>query len=471
MASPILNIIPPEIQLRIFSFLPAHNLAQLARISKHFNDIVTPLFWTDVELHVLGYHGSQRELSVPPPVRHPISRSYLPRVQYRSIELRAERFFNMLQTLQKERPDRLEVVTKRIKHLCANVNPGWIPRTKEYKPIYDDAISVWELLPYMTNLESLELHGSTYNHPTKPDPVQELTGPTPKLRFVKLKGYMPASIPTWALRAADTLERLELLMLDRPISTNMNDRGRFLPLPHEKISHQEDGDEEDSEEDSDDNASDWGSLSGEAVIPRPLGGYLTFYGDNELKLPKLKHLYLCQPSESDYEPSFDQYSWSTRAEEACYSDWKKILIASMPTLSTLVLEQRPAADYIENDGIPEDEWMEHRTIPEASKKLLKMVRKVIEADKSQGSLQRVYLYGIFVGILDDGMPDPAEPSGKFMEFLQGCGVECEARRGQWCFFNKDDGGAMWDSFFGNEKDEDMEDGDETMKWDDVMAMV
>ena len=281
---------------------------------------------------------------------------------------------------------------------------------------------------------------------------------------------MPPSIPTWALRAADTLERLELLMLDRPISTNMNDRGRFLPLPDERISHQEDGEEEDNEDD-DDNASDWGSLSGEAVIPRPLGGYLTSYGDNELKLPKLKHLYLCQPSESDYEPSFDQYSWSTRAEKACYSDWKKILIAAMPTLSTLVLEQRPAADYIENDGIGEDEWMEQRTIPEASKKLLKMVRKVMEADKSQGSLQRVYLYGIFVGILDDGMPDPAEPSGKFMEFLQGRSVECEARLGQWCFFDKSDGRAMWDSFHGDEEDEDMEDGDETMKWDGVMARV
>lgn len=461
-----LDAIPPEIQLKIFSFLPAHNLTQLARTSKHYNGIVTPLFWTDVELHVLGYHGSKRELSVPPPVRHPLGRPYLPRVPYRSVDLRAERFFNMLQTLQKERPDRLEIVTKRIQHLCANVDPGWEPITTTRKRIYTDAVSVWELLPYMTNLQSLELHGDIYMNRTKPDPVQELTGPTPKLRFVKLKGYMPASIPAWALRAGDTLERIELLMLDRPISTNMNDRGWFLPLPHEKASHQEDGEEEDG-----DNASDWGSLSGEAVIPRPQGGYLTSYGDNELKLPKLKHLYLCQPSESDYEPSYDQYSWSTRAEKACYSDWKKILIASMPTLSTLVLEQRPAADYTEGNKFSDQEWMEQRTIPEASKKLLEMVRKVMETDKSQGSLHRVYLYGIFVGILDDGMPDPAEPSGKFMEFLQGCGVECEARLGQWCYFNNIPGETTWDGFYGDEKGEDMEDGDESMKWDDVMARV
>ncbi|RFN45567.1 hypothetical protein FIE12Z_10172 [Fusarium flagelliforme] len=466
MSSSILDIIPPEIQLRIFSFLPAHNLAQLARTSKHFNDIATPLFWTDVELHILGYHGSQREFSVPPPVRHPLSRPYLPRVQYRSIELRAERFFNMLQILQKERPDRLEVVTKRIKHLCANVDPGWEPKSTPSKAIYTDAISVWETLPYMTNLQSLELHGDTYNHRTKPDPVQELTGPTPKLRFVKLKGYMPASIPAWALRASDTLERLELLMLDRPISTNMNDRGHFLPLAHEKVSrHRDNEDDED-----DDNASDWGSLSGEAVIPRPLGGYLTSYGDDELRLPKLKHLYLCQPSESDYERSYDQYSWSTRAEKACYSDWRKILIASKPTLSTLVLEQRPAANYAEKVSM--EEWMEHRTCPEASKNLLKMVRKFMEADKSQVTLQRVYLYGIFVGILEDGMHDPAEPSGKFMDFLQGCGVECEARVGQWCYFERSHGPATWDSFHGDVRyDGIQEDGDESMKWDDVLARV
>src|SRR6478736_9700618 len=149
MSSSILHTLPPEIQLRIFSFLPAHNLTQLARTSKHINDIVTPLFWTDVELHVLGYHGSQRELSVPPPVRHPLSRPYLPREQYRRVELRAERFFNTLQTLQKERPDRLEVVTKRIKHLCANVSPGWQPRSTPSQAIYTDVISVWETLPYM----------------------------------------------------------------------------------------------------------------------------------------------------------------------------------------------------------------------------------------------------------------------------------------------------------------------------------
>ncbi|RBR24238.1 uncharacterized protein FIESC28_02971 [Fusarium coffeatum] len=465
MTSPILDIIPPEIQLRVFSFLPAHNLAQLARTSKHFNEIATPLFWTDVELHILGYHGAQRELSVPPPVRHPLSRPYLPREPYRSADLRAERFFNILQTLQKERPDRLEVVTKRIKHLCANVDPGWEPRGTARKRIYTDPISVWETLPYMTNLQSLELHGDTYNHRTKPDPVQELTGPTPKLRFIKLGGYMPASIPAWALRAADTLERIELLMLDRPISTNGNNTGRYLPLAHEKITRQRDG-----EDDDDGNASDWGSLSGEAVIPRPLGGYLTTCGNNELRLPKLKHLYLCQPSESDYERSYDQYSWSTRAEKACYSDWRKILIASRPALSTLVLEQRPAADSAEK--VSEDEWMENRVCPQASKNLLKMVRKVIEADKSQVFLQRVYLYGIFVGILEDGMHDPAEPSGKFLDFLKGNGIECEARLGQWCRFDWIHGPTSWNSFYGDERYDGIQEvGDESMKWDDVMARV
>jgi hypothetical protein len=383
----------------------------------------------------------------------------------------------------------LEHVAKRVKHLCAIFDPQWIPRTREYKVIYPDAIRVWELLPYMTELESLELHGRhfySYDSPDKEDPVHELAGPTPRLRFAKLSGYIPRVVPAWILKAGDTLERLELAMLDRPISTSNDTMTSFIPLPHERHKIQKDhennevGSDEDEDEDEDDSdqeeesdheddESDWGSLRGEAVIPRPLGGCLSSYQDNELKLPKLKYLYLCQPSESDYEDSLIyEYTWSKRAEKACYSDWRKILQASIATISTLVLEQRPAADYNENKMLSEEEWMEHKVTPAASRNLLKMVQKVLEADKSQGSLRCVYLYGIFVGVLDDGMPDPAEPSGQFMEFLQGCGVEGEARVGQWCFFDQSDGWAVWDYVNG---EDEMADGDELMKWDDVLCTV
>ncbi|RGP60924.1 hypothetical protein FSPOR_10347 [Fusarium sporotrichioides] len=466
---PNLENLPTEIQLSIFSQLPRHNLAQLARTSKHLSDTIIPLIWSDIEFHSVGFHKSSPELNVPPPVRSPDSRKCHPGKGYNSGEMKAEAFFTTLQTLHVENPDRMEHVAKRIKHLCTVVHPQWLPRTRGHTIIYPypDAIRVWGLLPYMTNLESLEIHGSSlYRGDEAGDPLQQLHGPTPRLRFAKLSGYIPRPVAAWVLKA-DTLERLELAMLDRPIS--MYDCPRFAPLPHEKLKKEDD--DENSEADSDDE-SDWGSLRGEAVIPRPLGGFLSSYQDKGPKLPKLTHLYLSQPAESDYETSFHQYTWSTRAEWACHRDWRQILQASLPTLKILVLEQRPAADYLENDGIPEMEWMENRTTPAASRNLLNMVQKVLEADRSQGPLQCVYLYGIFIGELDeeDGLPDPAGPSGRFMQFLRGCGVECEARVGQWCFFDNDDGGAVWDAYYSEDEDDD-EDCDRYLKWDDVLCIV
>ncbi|OBS25790.1 hypothetical protein FPOA_06326 [Fusarium poae] len=470
-----LQSLPAEIQLEIVSQLPHHNLAQLARTSKFLNEIVIPLIWTYIEFHLVGYHESSCELKVPPPVRSPSSRKCHPDEAYNEGERKAEAFFNILQTLHAENPQRLKCITKRIKHLCTPMDPGWEPRTPNYQSIYLSAIRVWHLLPYMTNLESLEIHGKAFcglDRADAEDPVKDIRGPTPRLRFAKLSGYLPRAMPEWVLKAGDTLERLELAMLDRPISSSNTSNPSYTPLAHEKLTKEKDDDDdgEDSEADSDDE-SDWGSLRGEAVIPRPLGGYLASFQDQEkeLKLPKLTYLYLCQPAQSDYEDSFDEYTWSKRAEKACYGDWRQILLASLPTLQTLVLEQRPAADYIENDGLSEMEWMEKRTTPAASRNLLKMVGKVIE--NSQSPLQQVYLYGIFVGLLeeDEGMPDPAEPSGRFMQFLQGCGIECEARVGQWCFFNDDDGEAMWDA--GCDSQDEMEAGDESMRWDDVLCIV
>ncbi|KAL6915675.1 hypothetical protein FSST1_007170 [Fusarium sambucinum] len=473
---PGLESLPAEIQLGIFSQLPHHSLTQLARTSKHLSNIVIPLIWTDLEFHSTSFHKTSSELNVPPPFRSPASRKCFPAMRYNTGSREAEAFFNTMQTLHVENPARLEHVAKRIKHICTGVDPQWLPRTRDYETIYPNAIRVWGLLPYMTNLESLEIHGSSlYGGGRTGDPLEQLEGPTPRLRFAKLSGYVPRAVAEWVLKTGDTLERLELGMLDRPISSSHDSNPHFAPLPHEKLKKEKDDDEdiEAGSDDSDDDESDWGSLRGEAVIPRPLGGFLTSFQDQdkELKLPKLTHLYLFQPAESDYENSCHEYTWSKRAEKACHSDWRQILQASLPTLKTLVLEQRPAADYIENDGLTEMEWMENRTSPAASKNLLEMVGAVLEADKSQGLLECVYLYGIFVGLLeeDEGIPDPAEAAGRFMQFLQGCGVECEARVGQWCFFNYDDGKAMWDACCDSE--DEMEDGDESMRWDDMLCIV
>ncbi|QPC71816.1 hypothetical protein HYE68_002568 [Fusarium pseudograminearum] len=461
-------------------------LAQLARTSKHFSNIAISILWTNVEFHLEGFHESYCELKIPPPVRKPESRKCHPYELYGPSKgtKKAEAFFGTLQILHTENPARLEHVAKRIRQICTPICAEWLPKLPDSLEItHPNAIRVWELLPYMTNLESLELHGIEYHYHMEKaeEPVQEIKGPTPRLRFAKLSGYMVAAV----LKAGATLERLELGMLDRPISAYHSSDPAYLPLPHEKIKKEKDDDnreadsddnDDEADSDSDESESDWGSLKGDAIIPRPLGGYLPS-NHNELKLPKLTHLHLYQPSESDYEDSCHVYNWSTRAEKACHSDWRQILQASLPTLKTFVLEQRPTADVMDVHYNPIDEkgWMESRTIPEASLNLLNMVKEVLEeADKSQVSLQRVYLYGIYVGGPgENGMADPEEPEGWFLKFLQGYGVGCEARFGKWCFFDDELGTTVWESWYGADTiySEVEETGDFVMCWDDAMYIA
>ncbi|KAF4439930.1 hypothetical protein F53441_12431 [Fusarium austroafricanum] len=232
-------------------------------------------------------------------------------------------------------------------------------------------------------------------------------------------------------------------MLDRPISSTLSSRDN-APLPHEKVCVYDWGEPE----------SDYGSLDGEAVIPRPLGGCLASYRTGELKLPKLRHLYLGQPTESVY-GSMD-YGWSSRAETACYEDWLKILQACIGTIGTLVLEQRPAADYIERDGYSEHDWMTQCVNSDACQKLFDMIETVMDGNESGTPLSQVYMYGIAAGSYHRG-------------------VECEARLGQWCFFDKYEGTADWWSCWNGasdpEDDEVEEDVTPDKKWDDVLLKV
>jgi hypothetical protein len=69
------------------------------------------------------------------------------------------------------------------------------------------------------------------------------------------------------------------------------------------------------------------------------------------------------------------------------------------------------------------------------------------------------------------MPDPAEPSGQFMQFLRGCGIKCEARVGQWCPFDKMSGIAEWDSFHMLDFDDELKGGNDSMSWDEVLCIV
>ncbi|KAF5722023.1 hypothetical protein FMUND_3246 [Fusarium mundagurra] len=411
-SDPTLDNLPGEIQLHIFSQIGAHDLSTIARTSKRLNQIATSLLWNDIELREEGYHESRHEIKVPPPARDPACRPYHPKQKWGNGQgacMKAYRFFEMLQIMHKKNPDRLQQITQRSE-----------------------------------------------------EQVSKIVGSPPKLRFLKLSGYMPREVPAWLLREADTLERLELDMLDRPISTYLSNDPHFTPLPCEKTN------------------TDYGSLADDMVVPRPLGNIFKDYGNHEVKLPKLRHLFLGKPAESysDSTWAFERYSLSKRAEKACYDDWFRILEASLKTLETLVLEQRPAIDDIESDGHSEDTWMDERLWSEASEILLEMVQTVISSETSQLPLKRVYLYGI-VNVSEELVPPFLDlPPGKFMQFLKDRGVECEARRGKWCFFDRQSGSVdwcPWDAAYEDEEEDEDEDEDEDteplVKWDTVMAKV
>ncbi|KAF4971289.1 hypothetical protein FSARC_1859 [Fusarium sarcochroum] len=479
-----LGNLPTEILLKILSCLDAHDFTKVARTCKRLDDMVEPLIWTDIELHEEGYHESKSELNEPPPVRPADLRPYHPKQGWdrgQGASMKAESLFTMLQSLHKEDPDRLQEITRRVKHLCTVIDPTWRPRTKGYEIIDPQDIQVWYLLPYFSNLETLELHGDSSYTQEVEEPVLEITSPAPRLRFAKLSGYLPRAIPAWVLKAGETLERLELGMLDRPISTNLSNDPEFTPLPEEKIARgekQDSGDNEWVHDDDDDNRSDWGSLWEECVVPRPLGGYLSDYDNGSLVLPKLKHLYLYQPAESNFLNSCLDYSWSSRAEAACHGDWHTILGASIATLETLVLEQRPAADYIEGDGYSETDWMIQNTTGSASSSLLRMVQETMSTGKNPEALKSVYLYGMVAGEDEDGIP---LPSSRLMRFLKDRGVKCEARFGQWCYFDRNTGITSWACWEGaphyGEEDEDEHETEENeekepkMKWDTILAKV
>nr|RBR01842.1 hypothetical protein FVER53263_11205 [Fusarium verticillioides] len=474
-SNPTLDTLPSETQLQIFSQIAAHDLSTIARTSKRLNQIATPLLWNDIELHEEGYHESRHELKVPVPARDPARRPYHLKQKWgngQGARMKASQFFEILQIMYRENPDRLQQITPRVRHLCTVIDPSWRPVNEEDDSVDAEAIQVWHLLPYFSSLETLELYGDYYDSQEVEEQVSEILGSPPKLRFLKLSGYMPREVPAWLLKAGDTLERLELDMLGRPISTYLSNDPHFTPLPCEKI----------NTDDGDASESDYGSLADDMIIPRPLGNIFTDYGDYKLKLPKLKHLFLGQPAESCHTNDFATYSWSKRAESACYDDWLRILEASMKTLETLVLEQRPSADLIEGDGYSEDMWMEERAWSHASEILLDMVETVISSETNQLPLKRVYLYGMVVGLEEEGSSFLDFPAGKFMQFLKDRGVECEARRGRWCFFDRQSGSVDWCSWDAAEEDKEEEEGEDMdedkdqdakpkTKWDAVLAKV
>ena len=219
---------PGETFLHVTDYLTPRDLAKLSVTSKRINVLVDTILWKDIELHETGYHESSKELKDPAPFTAPAARHYHDNVRYGSGQggsMKARSLFAMLDSTRKDDPSRFQILVSRVRSLCTAV----------------DNSTAWALFPHFSNLESLELHGVSDNYDLDVDVGLQ---PLKKLRFLKLFAYVPRNFARYAMvGSAATLERLELGLLDRPISTNLAYDRKNKPLPHERINQTADDDE------------------------------------------------------------------------------------------------------------------------------------------------------------------------------------------------------------------------------------
>ncbi|KAI1071422.1 hypothetical protein LB507_005157 [Fusarium sp. FIESC RH6] len=415
-----LDSLPNEILFQILCDCSPQELCRLSYTCRKMGAIASDCLWSDIEFHEGGYHESSAEVSEPPAwrtTRRPYNSSTRDGWQS-DIYKRAEKFFALLQSLQRHDQVRLGQLASRVTSLCTVVEPGWGTGGKTV----ENAVSIWCLLPYFTNLRALEFHGgSSTSHDDDAGSHLFNAPPLESLVFAKLFAYMPRQVAAYVLRSNQTLERLELGMLDDPMSINAG------VGPDDNMNHIE------------------GQMSLGGVIPRPLGGFLP---SNCVSFPRLKHLYLCQPcnSRGDY---FNQRNfWSKRAEQDSLESWKSIMLASSKTLETLVMDQRPGAGVEENEGFSEEEFLNTGFTGAGNKALVEAFGNIISSDTALPSLKQVYLYGFIVkSRLLRGLSET--PADRLLNALESRGVKCEARRGKWCLFDQDTGTTSWAKWDGD----------------------
>ncbi|KAF4981673.1 hypothetical protein FZEAL_2560 [Fusarium zealandicum] len=423
--SSLLGSLPSEIILNIIPHLSVHDLFALCLTCKTTQALAEPLLWNDIELHQERFHGPSRYQAIPPSYRPASERVYhrTSPEEYLAdyvTELKAEALFKGLHETRVRDGDRLRTLTAHIRHLCTPVVPFREPCLNAHG--VDAMLPVWQLLPFFTKLETLELQASYYLNDEDEKFVPEITAPPlPNLRYVKLFGNIPRAVVRWILRSGATIECLELGLLDRPISSQPHDDPAFSPLASENLAE------------DDDDASDYGSLIAECLVPRPLGDFLPPEG---VVLPKLRHLYLGQPSDNN--SLYSQYvlTYSSRAEVFSLTSWVAILQASRQTLETLVLEQRPAAAITTPFSATSVEYVETNMEGVGSELLMEAIGIVIKDQRAPfAALNKVYLYGVAVNHDFTREVGQILPGEKFMSVLKVMNIKCEARMGRWCPFD------------------------------------
>lgn len=428
--------LPDELIVSVASYLSVHDVTKLVRTCRRLDKLITPLLWDRIELHPRRYHFLT-DLENPAPAIPEKKRAYL-RNEGDLLDAEPELLFLALHQTAIENRGRLKLLCGRIRSICTMVSSSC------YEALEDDVPSIWYVLANFVNLEELEIYGQCHYWEGVPMISKFHSPPLPNLRYAKLFGYIPKEFVIWVLSARTTLQRLELGLLDRPISSNCQGSDKvFAPLPSENLLIGEQDDEQDLYEGSDN-----GSLDGELVVPRPLTRFIvekstTHPTTGATEFQALEHLSLSQPSRSNYGDNFKEYSWSTRAEAACLTDWRQLLLMSSRTLEVLVLEQRPAAEQIELDAYASSDYVKKNSEGVGSETLVQMVIDLVETEGSLPRLKKVYLYGIAVG--PERITSTAEglnegvPGRQLMACLKEHGIACEARLGIWCLFQGDSG--------------------------------
>jgi hypothetical protein len=423
-----MNSLPDEIVSIIITNSTAHELTQISQTCKRINRLAQPLLWTNIELHHHTFHEAC-DSKQPSPMIFASERFYYWDTKY-SGQWKAEKFFKVLQDLSSEDIGRLKQLCSLVESICTVV------RSK---------IDFWQILPYFTNVKAFELYGdSSYFDQNEHRSFCPSAPPPSKLRYVKLDGSIPTPVAAWILESCSTVERLELRLLDQPIGSRATMEEDFPRFPEDIYSPPEDP--------------TYGRLWGWAVIPRPLSGFLPLQEDKGLlKLPKVRHLHLCQPSQSNLSARMVSYFWSTTSEAAAHKDWERILQASSETLETLAIEQQIGIEHGDGAIFDADEFFRDDQDGLGSKRVVDMLEKVLTETKFP-ALKRVYLKGIVVGSKSRGEPIGDVPGGRLMRLLERMGVVCEARLGEGYWFHGDDGmgpPAQWEAHDDNWDEEEL----------------
>ncbi|KAH6993000.1 hypothetical protein EDB82DRAFT_426420 [Fusarium venenatum] len=416
-----LDSLPSEILLQIFHQSPPQELCRLSFVCKRLGFIASSCLWRDIELHERGYHESSAEITHSPPYRTaPRHYNDSSRRGWQSdICIRAEKLFALLQSLHAHDEARLKQLASRVRSLCTVIEPSWQSEVDRLS----HPISIWNILPYFTRLESLELHGSSValRHGNVDLHLRDAQ-PLANLKFARLFAYIPRYVATYVLRSNASLERLELGMLDAPklggVGIDSVDNLNF----------------------------DGQNTYMTGVIPRSLGG---FFSDCSPSFRNLRYLHLCQPcnSRGDY---FNQMNaWSACAEKTALKSWENILIASRQSLETLVIDQRPGAGVEDNEGFSEEEFLNSGTSGIGNKAFIDSIGSMLTSESDLPRLSQVYLYGFIVRSPLRRMPSEETPGDTFLHDLERRGVRCEARRGKWCLFDQESGTASWAKWNGD----------------------